>query len=252
MRRLILILTALLLACSTATYAKQGKYGNDSLASQLAALKEWRAGATVSDEAIRAFGGLDSCFLSEPIPERVWRGMQGKTYQKNPYIHREDLRHIRVLHCDYDNSIHVGELVCNQLIADRLVRIFRKLYAARYPIQRIVLPDVYDADDERQMRDNNTSCFCYRPIAGTARLSKHARGLAVDINSLYNPYVKVGRDGTRFVQPANAAVYCNRKRTFRYKIVGNDLCCRLFKAEGFAWGGNWRSLKDYQHFELKD
>jgi hypothetical protein len=252
MRRPILILTAVLLAaCSTTAFALR-KISGDSLATQLAALMEWRAGATVSDEAIRVFGGPDSCFVSKPIPDRVWRGMQGKTYQENPHISRNDLRHVRVLHWDYDNRIHVGEMVCNQLIADRLVRIFRKLYAARYPIQRMVLPDVYDADDERQMRDNNTSCFCYRPISGTSRLSKHARGLAVDINSLYNPYIKVRKDGSRFIQPANAAAYCNRKRNFRYKITSGDLCYRLFKAEGFVWGGDWQSLKDYQHFELME
>ena len=87
--------------------------------------------------------------------------MQGKTYIENPYIGRDDLRHVRVLHWDYDNKMHVGEMICNAEIADRLVSIMRKLFDAKYPIQRMVLPDVYDADDELQMRDNNSSCFCF-------------------------------------------------------------------------------------------
>ena len=184
-------------------------------------LTEWQAGRTVSQEAIDAFGGIDKCFAAEPIPDGVWARMQGKTFKENPYIGRDDLRHVRALHWDYDNQMHVGEMVCNVQIADRLVTILRKLFDAKYPIQRMLLPDVYAADDETQMRDNNSSCFCYRNIAATNNLSKHARGLAVDINTLYNPY----------------------------KITHDDLCFKLFTAAGFEWGGDWTNRKDYQHFE---
>lgn len=219
---------------------------------ELAFLTDWMAGQTVSTEAVEVFGGLEACFVSEPIPDQVWNRMQGKSYKDNPSIGREDLRHIRALHWDYDGKIHIGEMVCNKLIADRLVKILRALYENHYPIQRMLLPDVYDADDERQMQDNNSSCFCYRTISGAAKLSKHARGLAVDINTLYNPYYRKRKNGTLFVQPSNAVQYCNRSAKFRYKIVRDDLCVRLFKKHGFAWGGDWRSCKDYQHFEFKE
>ena len=149
-------------------------------------LREWQAGRTVSVDAVEAFGGIDKCFAAEPIPDGVWQRMQGKTYKENPYIGRDDLRHIRALHWDYDNQMHVGEMIVSREIADRVVSILRQLFEAKYPIQRMLLPDVYDADDETQMRDNNSSCFCYRAIAGSTKLSKHARGLAIDINTLYN------------------------------------------------------------------
>ena len=214
------------------------------------ALTEWQAGRTVSQADVDAFGGIDKCFAAEPIPDGVWARMQGKTYKENPYIGRDDLRHIRALHWDYDNQMHVGEMVCNAQIADRVVSILRQLFDAQYPIQRMLLPDVYDADDETQMRDNNSSCFCYRAVAGTTVLSKHARGLAVDINTLYNPYYKDRTDGTRYIQPATATDYCDRTWDFPYKIDHDDLCFRLFTAAGFEWGGDWTSCKDYQHFEL--
>ena len=98
-------------------------------------------------------------------------------------------------------------------------------------------------------RDNNSSCFCYRNIAGSTNLSKHARGLAIDINTLYNPYYKVRDDGSLFIQPATAEAYCNRDWDFPYKIDHDDLCFRLFTAAGFEWGGDWTTRKDYQHFE---
>lgn len=216
------------------------------------ALVRWEAGQTVTAEAVEAFGGLDSCFAAQPIPDGVWTRMQGKTYKENPYISRNDLRHIRALHWDYDGKIHIGEMVCNKVIADRLVHILRTLYENRYPIQRMVLPDVYDADDELQMRDNNSSCFCYRTVPGSTKLSKHARGLAVDINTLYNPYIKTLANGKRKVYPTTASQYCDRTKSFHYKIVRGDLLFRLFTEAGFSWGGDWRSSKDYQHFELRE
>ena len=169
-------------------------------------------------------------FVAMEIPDSVWLRMQGKTYVENPHITRSDLRYLRVLHWDYDNKTHRGELVCNRLIADKLIAIFRELYQAHYPIERIRLADDYDADDERQMSDNNTSCFCYRNVSDTKKLSYHARGLAIDINPRYNPYVRF-RNGAQVVQPANGRP--------------------LFLRYGFTWGGSWHSLKDYQHFEFK-
>ena len=54
---------------------------------------------------------------------------------------------------------HVGELVVNRVIADDVLDIFKQLYEAGYEIEKIRLIDEYDADDERSMRDNNSSAF---------------------------------------------------------------------------------------------
>ena len=70
-----------------------------------------------------------------------------------------------------------------------------------------------------------------------------------DINPLYNPCVRRQKDGTLLIQPETGKPYVDRKKLFRYKISRSDLCYRLFTRYGFRWGGDWRSLKDYQHFE---
>ena len=212
---------------------------------------DWIAGSEVTEGAVAAFG-LDNCFAAEPVPEGVWTSMQGLSYIENPHIGRNDLRYLRLLHKDAEGRILLGEMVCNAAVADDLVAIFKGLYLASYPIEKMLLTDKFGADDETQMRANNTSCFCYRTIAGKSKLSKHALGLAVDINPLYNPYVKRRGAGSLFVQPANAAAYCDRDASFPYKIVAGDAACRLFAEYGFEWGGAWRTLKDYQHFELPD
>jgi len=215
------------------------------------ALEEWHAGNTIDAQAVRDYG-IDRCFTATPIPDGVWQRMQGKTYTDNEHIRRNDLAHIRVLHWGFDQQIHIGEMVCNRIIADRLVRIFRTLYDAQYQIERMVLPDEYDADDERQMQADNTSCFCYRVVAGSKSLSKHAWGLAVDINPLYNPYCKLNGKKFLHVQPKTALKYCDRSQSFPHKIDHNDLAYQLFHKEGFTWGGDWNRTKDYQHFEWKN
>ena len=188
-------------------------------------------------------------FSSVPLSDSLFARMQGLSYPKGCTVARSDLRHVRVLHCDAEGKVHKGELVCNKAIAQDLVDIFRKLYEAKYPIEKIRLIDEYGADDEQSMRDNNTSSFCYRNVPGTTKLSKHAMGMAVDINTRYNPYVRKGKDGRQLISPDNGRAYADRSKSYRYKIVKGDLLYSLFIQHGFRWGGNWKTMKDYQHFE---
>lgn len=211
-------------------------------------MQNLRAGALVSSSDINQ-SRLNELFSYSSIPDNVWSEMQGKTYKDNPYIKRDDLRYVKFLHHDFNGQVRVGEMICNKAIAKDLSEIFYELYMNNYQIERAVLPDFYDADDEKQMQDNNTSSFCYRAVAGTTVLSNHAKGMAVDINTLYNPYCKVRSDGTLYVQPKTAVQYCDRTAAFGHKIDKNDLAYKLFTAHGFSWGGDWKSTKDYQHFE---
>ena len=188
-------------------------------------------------------------FMSVPLSDSLFARMQGRSYPAGCTVPRSDLRHVKVLHVDAQGVVHKGELVCNKAIAQDLVVIFRQLYQARYPIEKIRLIDDYEADDEQSMRDNNTSSFCYRTVSGSKKLSKHALGLAVDINTRYNPWVRKGADGRQRVSPDNGRPYADRHKSYPYKIVKGDLLYRLFIQHGFQWGGNWRTMKDYQHFE---
>lgn len=161
----------------------------------------------------------------------------------------EELRYVHILHYNFDGLATEGELVCNEAIAQDLMEIFYELYRSEYQLERVLLIDEYNGDDEASMEDNNTSCFNYRPVAGSTSLSKHALGLAVDINPLYNPYITYTADGKEKVSPPSALPYADRSAAFPYKIDGEDLCCKLFLQHGFTWGGNWNNVKDYQHFQ---
>lgn len=203
------------------------------------------AETVLSAEELEAYGE-DACFGVLEISDELFARMQGRTYKAGCTVSRDDLRYVRVLHANAQGETLTGELVVNKAIADEVCEIFRELYDARYPIERMRLADDYDADDEASMEDNNSSAFNYRPIEGTNRPSKHALGMAIDINTLYNPYYRYS-DGS--VLPVTGAPYLNRSQDFPYKIEVGDLCYQLFTERGYTWGGHWNSVKDYQHFE---
>lgn len=190
-------------------------------------------------------------FYITEITDDIRQRIEGKSYKEDCTVPMEDLRYIHVLHTDKDGVTHEGEMVCNAFIAEDLIEIFRELYEAGYPIEKMRLVDEYDADDELSMEDNNSSSFNFRFISHTTRVSKHGLGLAVDINTLYNPYIKYV-DGERVLEPVTAEEYLDREKDFDYKINKGDLCYRLFTEHGFEWGGDWSDRKDYQHFELPD
>lgn len=182
------------------------------------------------------------------IDDEIFSRIKGKSYKDDCTVPLDDLRYLTVAYYGEGGEIKKGEIICNKAIASDLEDIFRNLFKARYPIESIRLVDDFEADDIKSMQSNNTSCFNFRKVAGSNKLSKHALGLAIDINPLYNPYVKT-KNGVTTVSPEEGRRYSDRKGDFPYKIDVDDLCYKEFIAHGFKWGGAWKSLKDYQHFE---
>ena len=187
-------------------------------------------------------------FFYEPLSEEVKARITGISYGEGCIVPYEDLRYLNILYVDFHRETQVGEIICNQAIAQDLVEIFYELYLAGYPLESVRLVDEYGGDDTLSMEHNNTSCFNFRVVDGTSNLSKHAYGLAIDINPLYNPYV-TWPGGKQRVSPAAAAPFADRSLDFPNKIDEDDLCYQLFAERGFTWGGHWRTMKDYQHFQ---
>lgn len=190
-------------------------------------------------------------FYYEPLNDTVKERITGISYpadDSEAAISYDTLRYVNVLYYDFDGNVQNGELICHKAIAQDLLEIFYELYNLRYPIEKICLVDEYQGDDSLSMQDNNTSCFNYRALP-SGRLSNHAYGLAIDLNPFYNPYVTRRGDGSVNIAPAGSEPYADRSQSFAYKIDTDDPAFVLFTQHGFTWGGNWRSSKDYQHFE---
>ncbi|WP_436795426.1 M15 family metallopeptidase [Actinospongicola halichondriae] len=155
-----------------------------------------------------------------------------------------ELRAIDLVHWGYDGAVHEGRIIVAATEADAVAAIFSDLYDARFPIERIEPIDRYGADDQASMRANNTSGYNCRTVAGTSTLSNHARGKAIDVNPLHNPYVKRGS-----IDPPEGEPWADRTDPRPGMIFDADAVVMAFAARSWSWGGYWTSGQDYQHFD---
>ena len=191
---------------------------------------------------------IDRYFTISEIPDTIFEFMQGRSYKEDCIIPRSDLRYLIILHRNMDGQAVVGELVVNKEISADILDIMRELYELNYPIEQVRLVDYYEGDDELSMAANNSSAFNWRTQTGSsAKISKHATGMAIDINPLYNPYYRFPYVNET-VSPGGD-LYMDRMWEFPFKIDEDDDCYRIFTEHGFKWGCSWNSLRNYQHFE---
>ena len=170
----------------------------------------------------------------------------GASWRPECPIGPEQLRRVDVDHLGLDGERHRGQLIVHEDLVADVQAVFAELLRLGYPIEKMRTVEHYPgADDELSMQDNNTSAFNCRIIPGSGQWSWHAYGRAIDLNPLLNPYI--GRTGA--VEPANAGPYVDRSRRDPGLLHDGDPAVRAFADRGWAWGGYWRTIKDYQHFE---
>lgn len=171
----------------------------------------------------------------------------GSSWRPGCPLSPDQLRLVELDYRGFDGNTHRGQLVVHHELTDEVIAVFAELYRVGYPIERMRTVDNYpQADDELSMRDNNTSAFNCRDIPGTGQWSYHAYGRAIDLNPRLNPYVDRRGD----YQPANAGPWVDRNRTEPGMLHDGDAAVLAFTDRGWAWGGHWRTPRDYQHFEL--
>jgi len=181
------------------------------------------------------------------IPDAVWNNMQGKSWRAElPCPRRSELAFLQIPYLDFEGHTQIGSMIVAKSAAAKVAAAFQEIYdSKRFRIYRMTLIDDYQGDDDRSIEANNTSAFNCRTTDRGA-LSRHALGLAVDINPVQNPY----RDGNGTAPEAGRAYDQPYKR--RSDIVGiivnGDVVTRAFARQGWRWGGNWKNSVDYQHF----
>jgi hypothetical protein len=204
--------------------------------------------AALAVAAVLALGGTAAAaeppaFGASVSPVR-WAELRG-SYRSGCPVPPRDLRTVRVAHWGFDGRRRVGVLVVNRRMARDVVGVFRRLYAARFPIRRMRPVAAYGGSDTASMAADNTSAFnCRPPVGSGARgWSMHAYGLAVDVNPVENPYLVGGR-----VLPPAGRPFADRRRARPGMALAGGVVVRAFEAAGWRWGGRWAGSPDYQHF----
>lgn len=180
-----------------------------------------------------------------PLPDEIVARIKGKSWKENCPIPLADLAYVQVTHWNQAGEELTGELVYHVNLAPEIIEIFHELYDAKFPIEKMILIDDYNADDDLSIEDNNSSAFCFRSKNGRPGVcSPHSYGGTIDINPLLNPYVK-----ETTILPKAAAPYLDRTQNVPGMIKEGDACYNAFMKRGYTWGGHWITSKDYQHFE---
>lgn len=201
-------------------------------------------------------------FEVRPLPKELEEQMiEVGVWKSGCPVSIDRLRLVRFIHYDFSYMQQQGEMVVLEVVAARVLEIFKALFQYRFPIAQAKTIEKYKGLDKPSMAANNTSAFNYRPIAGKTLLSIHSYGLAIDINPIQNPCLvqqTIVNDEEILipVQPAAGQAYLNRTKvrpgmaeqvldeTTRMRVV------ELFRQHGFhVWGGNWNDPVDWQHFQ---
>jgi hypothetical protein len=179
-----------------------------------------------------------------PLDARLRATMTGVSWRPGCPVPLRDLRLVIAAHWGFDGRVHTGRLIVHREVARDVVTVLRQLFAARFPIRRMVPVDAYGASDFRSIEADNTSAFNCRYIDGTSRWSEHAYGRAIDLNPIENPYVTSA--GTTSHRASRAYL---RRTPYRLGMaVEGGVLVRAFDAVGWSWGGRWSGVRDYQHF----
>ncbi len=175
-----------------------------------------------------------------PAPGRV---IARSSWQEGCPVAAADLAWLRVTFWGFDAQRHTGELLVHRTVADDLVSVFRTLYRQRFPQEQVVVVRSYNPEAPPTGDGNGTGAFVCRPSTGASYFSQHAYGLAIDVNTFQNPYLK-----GEVVLPELASAYLRREAVRPGMVVEAGPVIEAFARIGWEWGGDWNQSKDYQHF----
>ena len=171
-----------------------------------------------------------------------------KTYRKGCPVGPSKLSTVHLNFYGRDKRMHRGVIIVRTDLRQEIIRGFGSALAHRYPVAKMNNPNTYGGNDPRQMKANNTSGFNCRKVVGNPyKMSPHAYGIAIDVNTVQNPY----RDGHGKWWPSNGKKYRDRS-PLRWGMLGkHSWLTKSLRKDHFFWGGKWNPGRDYQHFEYR-
>jgi len=190
-----------------------------------------------------------SAEISKITPALKQRMLKGGSWHKGCPVHYRDLRYLKIRYIDFDGKEHTGEMIVHKAVAKEVTVIFEKLYKVKYPIRQMRLVSDFGGSDWQSIEADNTSAFNCRNATGSTKWSKHSYGRAIDLNPLENPYIsRSGHIAHKASQTFRKRQHQNSSAADRAMLLHDDPAVQIFKAHGWKWGGDWKLVKDYQHF----
>lgn len=197
----------------------------------------------VADPAIGAVVAPPDGYASRigPLPSSLLAEVERWTWEPGCPVDPSDLRSIELVHTDLVGTERWGRLVVHRSVATDVANALGEAHDRRFRIARIEPIEHFRGDDDASMAANNTSGFNCRRVTGGTSFSEHSYGRAIDINPVQNPYVR----GSTVLPPAGRS-YLDRSNV-RTGMLVRPGGVTAFDQIGWGWGGDYKTLKDYQH-----
>lgn len=179
--------------------------------------------------------------LPDTIIDASYTFDEAVEYSEAPEEIISQLELVDVYYISTDGKIHKGQVVTNRQIANDIKEIFSFMLDEGFVIEKAIPIVKYGWNDSLSMADNNSYSFCYRNIS----YSKHATGMAIDINPRFNPlrWKNIDRPNT----PAGAVL----DTTVNGTLYPGHIVVNEFSRLGFRWGHTFTKYYDDHHFEKR-
>ncbi|MFA7067001.1 MAG: M15 family metallopeptidase, partial [Dysgonamonadaceae bacterium] len=151
----------------------------------------------------------------------------------------DELELMDVNYISTDGKLHMGQILTNKKLAPDLKELFQFMLEQDFAIEKTIPIVAYNWSDSLSMANNNTYSFCYR----NATYSKHAHGMAIDINPRFNPLRWKNKDLPN--EPVGAVL----DTTVNGTLHPNHPVVKEFRKRGFRWGHTFSKYWDDHHFE---
>jgi len=154
----------------------------------------------------------------------------------------DQLQLINVQYYSTDGKIHQGQILTNKKMVNKVELMFRFMKQMKFPVAQAIPVVRYNWNDELSMQANNTYSFCYR----NPSYSKHARGMAIDINPFFNPL----RWKKGYTYRQNKPVGASYNPTISGTFYDSNPVVLEFRKNGLRWGRTFSRNYDDHHFEM--
>ncbi len=156
-------------------------------------------------------------------------------------VPQEIIDQIELVNVDYrgfNNQIYPGQIIINKYLVSSIKRIFKRiLLETDFPMTSIFPISMFNWNTSSRL--NNCGAFDWRFVENSNEISDHAFGAAIDINSVLNPFIKKGLPNS-----PNYPRDLSKKGT----LQADSEIVKIFKEEGWKWGGDWKNSQDWMHF----
>jgi hypothetical protein len=175
-----------------------------------------------------------------PVPPEV---LARSTWKPECPVKPEQLRYLTMAFRGFDARAHTGEMLVNADVAQAVVGVFKRLYAAGFPIEEMRITTEAELRLPPTGDGNNTNAFVCHQTPGQTQWLANAYGLAIDLNPFNNPSVKGD-----LVLPELASSYLNRGWARSGMVLDGGVVVTAFESAGWKWGGRWVAPVDFMHF----